>query len=90
MQPNLAETLTIDELVDELMRRSVAGYFVLWAFDSKSGDTFKYEDWKGDTELLVGPLKSALEEAMPLNPIWEGEIEDDEWEEVEDDEEEHV
>lgn len=85
MEPNIAETLTTQELVNEIMRRCVAGYFVLWAFDSKSGETFKYEDWKGDTEMLVGPLQSALEEAMPLNPIWESGVEFDDDDDDEDD-----
>lgn len=75
-----------DELIEEVLKRSVAGYVVLYAYDSKSGEAFKYEDWKGDPSMLVGPLTEALEECIPCNPIWEGEIEEEEIEEDDDEE----
>jgi len=87
MEASSASFLSTDDLVEELLKRSVAGYFVLWMFDSKSGETYRYEDWKGDTSLLYGPLTEALEECVPCNPIWEGEVEEEEWEEEEDDDE---
>jgi len=51
-----------EELVEELMKRSVAGYIALWAFDTKSGECYSVEELKGDERLLRGVIQDACEE----------------------------
>jgi hypothetical protein len=50
-----------EDLVEELMKRSVAGYIALWAYDSQSGECYSVEETKGDERLLRGVMQDACE-----------------------------
>lgn len=73
MRHNSISMHTTDELVDELMKRSVAGAIILHAYDIKSGATFTINTVKGDPAMMRGVLEDCLERTYSDS----GYIEDD-------------
>lgn len=55
---------TTEDLVTELMKRSVAGYIAVWAYDPKSGECYSVEEITGDTRLIRGVIEDAYESNM--------------------------
>jgi len=70
------EMHTTEELVNELFRRSVAGYIAIWSYDPKSGECYSYEDSKGDPRLLRGIIEDAYEADMASH--WNNDDEEEE------------